>query len=116
MKPEYLRLMSNNTETFAGRISRRLREIRKAHNQTQATWALAAGVPQTTISDWETGDSLSQLDKIDAALRSIGADPAELFAPTAPAQEELEFLKHLRTADGRTRQVVMLILKSSGTP
>lgn len=47
--------------TYQGRFAARLRELREAAGLSQVELAAAVGVPQSTLSRWETGGNVPAL-------------------------------------------------------
>jgi transcriptional regulator with XRE-family HTH domain len=84
----------SNPATIAEVMGRNLRRIRTALKLTQDAWEEKTGVPQTTLSNWERGVSMTQLERIEEAVRKAGGNPLDLFrvAPTGLTEEQSELL------------------------
>lgn len=67
----------------------RLKQVRKATGMTQADLALAVGVQQNTISQWENGERLVRSDKLPKLAQVLGCTIDALFegAQTSSADE-----------------------------
>jgi transcriptional regulator with XRE-family HTH domain len=89
---------------------RRIRAARMAGARTQKAWEAASGVPQTTLSEWERGLSLSTFLRIATALRSIGLDPRDVLfsessVPDVPDDPLLDvILEHWSRLPPKKRQ------------
>lgn len=57
----------------------RLKQVRKATGMTQADLALAVGVQQNTISQWENGERLVRSDKLPKLAQVLGCTIDALF-------------------------------------
>lgn len=58
----------------------RLKEIRKSSGLTQSDLAVAVGVQQNTISQWENGERLVRSDKLPKLAQILGCTIDALFA------------------------------------
>lgn len=111
---------------LSSQFAARLRRLRKKYAPTQEVWEAKTGVPQSTLSTWERGAAYSQIDRIDEALRKIGADPLEMFAPEEEEEEVVEESEGERVAreigalyvgcDPVTQDIVRGILISRAEP
>jgi len=62
------------------KTSKRIRLLRKkAGYQKASTFASALGVPQSTVSRWESGDSVPSLDKCRLIAQVLGLPLAAVF-------------------------------------
>lgn len=62
-----------------------IRELRKAAGLTQAKFAEAMGVTQSTVSQWESGQVLPDTAKIPKLAKVLGCSVADLFAKAETA-------------------------------
>lgn len=56
-----------------------VKEIRELRNMTQAELAEALGISRTTVSMWETGDSLPRADKLPLLAKILDCTVDELL-------------------------------------
>lgn len=57
-----------------------IKELRKSRNMTQDTLASALGVQRTTISMWETGQSLPRAELLPKLAAALGCTIDELLS------------------------------------
>lgn len=57
-----------------------IKELRKAAGLTQAKFAEAMGVTQSTVSQWENGRALPDTSKLPRIAEVLGCSVADLFA------------------------------------
>ncbi len=57
----------------------RLKEIRKSSGLTQSDLAIAVGMAQNTISQWENGERLVRSDKLPKLAQALGCTIDALF-------------------------------------
>lgn len=60
-------------------FGKRLRRVRLHTGKTQKELAVATGIPQTTISGWETGPSEPQVSELHLLAKALGIAPLELL-------------------------------------
>src|SRR5262245_20735494 len=69
-------------------LGRRIRELRVAAGLSQKALAEAAGVPQSQVSQWESGNSSPLATTVPAICDALGCSPDEIFtealAPPPP--------------------------------
>jgi len=62
-------------------VGRRLRCLRLARGETQATAAAGIGVTQSALSNWERGRRDMSVESLFAATNYFGTSPREFFCP-----------------------------------
>jgi len=67
-------------------FGRKLRELRKGRKLTQSQLGDLAGIPQTTISNWEVGVSEPRWREV-VALSALLAVPVDAFVDSALTHE-----------------------------
>lgn len=65
-------------------FGRKLRELRTRAGLSQAALAESLGVPQSAISQWESGIHSPAVTDIPTIADALGVEPGELFKPPAP--------------------------------
>jgi transcriptional regulator with XRE-family HTH domain len=73
MKPEMVK------QSFRAQFGFRLRECRKRQQISQAKLGRQLDITQTTISQWEQGKNLPQLDSFTKLLAALDVKPKELL-------------------------------------
>jgi transcriptional regulator with XRE-family HTH domain len=64
-------------------FGRRLRELRRAAGLSQKELAGKLGVPQSAVSQWESGIHTPAVTDIPDMAAALGADPGDLFKPAS---------------------------------
>jgi transcriptional regulator with XRE-family HTH domain len=75
MKPEMIK------QSFRAQFGFRLRECRKRQRISQTKLGRQLDITQTTISQWEQGAHLPQLDTFAKLLKALDVKPKELLPP-----------------------------------
>ena len=66
-------------------FGQRLRQIRQQQNKSQKSIEVVTGIPQTTISGWETGISEPQVTDLKKLAAALGVSAADLLDDSLPA-------------------------------
>lgn len=80
---------------------RRLRSARAAAALTQGALAVAAGVHENEVKEWESGRRVPQVDTVAALARALHVTPLDLLDHDA---DQALTLKQLRAAAGLSQQ------------
>lgn len=64
-------------------FGKRLRRFRLYTGKTQKELAEATGIPQTTISGWETGPSEPQVTELHLLAKALGITPLDFLTDQA---------------------------------
>jgi transcriptional regulator with XRE-family HTH domain len=67
-------------------FAERLRELRRSRGMAQAELARRADVSVTHLPELENADIAPGIDLVDRLARALGAAPAHLLPPAAPAE------------------------------
>ena len=71
-------------------LSNNILQLRKALGLSQEQLAEQVGVSRQSISKWETGQSVPELEKLVALSRVFGVSTDELLGNTAPENEPFQ--------------------------
>ena len=64
-------------------FGRKLKEVRVAAGLSRVALAKMLGVPQSAVSQWETGIHLPSVTDLPDLATALGVDPGELFKPAS---------------------------------
>lgn len=70
-------------------IPQRIRELREAAGLSTNALARRAGIPQSSLSEIESGKYTPRLEKIEAICAALGITLADFFAPAGEGAEPL---------------------------
>lgn len=103
-----------NTERISQRISANISFYRKKNHMTQQDLAAALGTKSTTVSTWERGSSLPNVDTLFEMCSLFSISLNDLYgiddSPVSLSDQESLLVEYFRQASPEIQQLVLAAL------